>query len=326
MKNFITKRAFTLVEILVVLVIMGFLVAMVAPRLAGMVSVAQEPIDTASQKELSKVIQNFIIQRERLPRGLVNLVHENNNSGTVVYESLKVHVVGDEEAELSSRFADRLIPTIHYLNADEALALKRLGVNRVRNYRHTFSDGSVEYNSEKDVVEGLAVLMVGGGSTDSIAKITFGNSRTGFISDDGSGTISYSKSSNVALATTTPNTYAHMKRARHIGRIIMGIDNESELVSRGLLESSGTSPKESIGDEIKFLNYAILLPRLDESVQRMNTTILDIRKYDKKIKSGYGSKSVDMNATIQALGDVVVVSPQGAVYSDLDFEFGVNIK
>jgi prepilin-type N-terminal cleavage/methylation domain-containing protein len=76
MKNFITKRAFTLVEILVVLVIMGFLAAMVAPRLAGMVTVAQEPIDTTSQKELSKVIQNFIIQKERLPRGLVNLVHE----------------------------------------------------------------------------------------------------------------------------------------------------------------------------------------------------------------------------------------------------------
>lgn len=327
MRNRAVRRAFTLIEILVVLVIMGFLTAMVAPKLSGILGYSEAPIDDANLRELGKSVAEFTAQRERLPRGLVNLVHENNSSGTTIYELLSINDLPGEAADLSARFADRLLPTLHVLNAAEAHELKRLGVGKVRNYRHTFSGGSEEYNHEVAVQAGVAVLMVGGGAPDASSVITWGTTRTGSINDNGTGNPVYAPGVNIGLNDATADLYAHLDGAPYAGRILLGLDNESELVTGGWLEKAGTSPKEARRGEVGFLHYALLLPRLDATVARMGEqTTLDLRKYDDEIETAYGVKTEEMNAATQRLSDVVVVSPQGYVNKELQFRYGVKIE
>lgn len=322
------RRAFTLVEILVVLVIMGFLVSMVAPKLADVVGFSEDPINDANLKELAKVMADFTIQKERLPKSLVNLVHLNEDQATPDYEMLTIHTPGDESV-LSEAFADRLVPTLHTLNTAEAKALRRLGVSKVRNYKHTFSGGSVEYNDEVTVAAGVEVLMAGCGSDGSAAAVEWSESRQGSVTDNGAGSISYASAVNADLDVATANTYACMDGAPYAGRIILGLDNDSELVRQGYLESSGTSPKEARRDEVQWLNYALLLPRLDDTVARM-TTLSDyeivLKKYDEDIEEGYGGRRVDMREDTQGVGDVVVVSPQGYISKEKQFRYGVRIE
>ncbi|MEA3330464.1 MAG: type II secretion system protein [Campylobacterota bacterium] len=323
MTHFYKRGAFTLIEILVVLVIMGFLVAMVAPKLAGVISDSYEPIDDTNQKELSKVFHDFISLKERAPRGMLNLIDEDNSSNT--YKPLSVYIM-DGDAILSEDFNLTLVPVIHHLNADEALELRRLGISSVRNYKHTYSGGTMEYNSEATIASGVAVLMLGCG-VDNGGTFDWVDSLEGSITDDNAGNITYSKTTPKAFDNDDANIYAFDDTAPYLGRIIMGIDNENELVTGGFLDVSGSSPKETKNDEIKYRHYSVLLPRLQATVQRMGTKkTLHLRKYDKKVKNGYGQKIVKMDEDIQDLGDIVIVSPQGYISRDKDFSYGVKIQ
>lgn len=318
------RRAYTLVEILVVLVIIGFLAAMVTPKLAGVLFWGEKPIDTTNQIELTKVLQEFISQKERLPRGLLNLVNENNISST--YEMLTIYEGGEEKKELSDEFSYRLLPTIHYLNDDEALALKRLGINKLRNYKRTLLGGVSEYGVQTDVTEGVGVLMIGCG-VDVGGDFAFAVSKKGKITDDGAGSIGYNELSGVALDVSATHEYACMDGAKYVGRIIMGVDDESELVKNGYLESSGTSPKDARKKKVEYMNYAILLPRLQESIARMEgKTNIQIRKYDKEIQHSYGYETKEVGSQKERLSDIVIVSPHGVVYTDMDFRYGVKMQ
>jgi prepilin-type N-terminal cleavage/methylation domain-containing protein len=321
----IKRRAFTLIEILVVLVIMGLLAAMVAPKLAGIVDFSEDPIDDVNLKELAKIVADFSTQHERIPKNLVNLVEEDNTSNT--YRMLSIHSAAGETADLSAQFEARLVPTLHVLNAYEVKELRRLGVRSVRNYRHTFSGSTVEYNQEVPLSAGTAVLMVGCGAEDNTSNVDWSDSFEGSINDNGSGTINYYSVSNEPLDVATSHVYACMDGAPYVGRIIMGIDNESELVQKKYLDTAGTSPKEARKEEIKWLHYAILLPRLDATVKRMDgVDTLVLRKYDEEIEEGCGSKTIEMNKETQNISDIAVVSPQGLIAKEKNFKYGVKVQ
>jgi hypothetical protein len=318
-----SRRASTPAELLVVVVITGFLAAMVTPKLYGILAYSETPIDDANLKELETALAGFAARYQRFPQGLVNLVDETSDaSGS--FRMLRIHDRPVEGADLSARFADRLLPTLHVLNAAEARELRRLGIITVRNYRHTFADGKAAYGREREVRAGLAVLMAGGGAVSAGAKIVFRSSREGSISDDGSGSVVYRP--DAAMALDDPTGYARMDEAPYIGRIILGLDDDSELVTDGYLKAAGTSPKEARGEEVAYLRYSLLLPRLDATVARMTRTTLELRKYDEEIATSYGMKYDAMETALQRLSDVAVVSPQGYVSRSKPFRYGVKIE
>lgn len=316
------RYAFTLIEILVVLVIMGFLTTMIAPKLAGIVGFSEESIDDMNLKELSKIVTDFHLQNERVPKNMVNLVHDNNNTDT--YELLNIHDTPGEVADLSEEFEMRLLPTLHKLNEYEVKELRRLGIRKVRNYRHTFSGGAQEYNTIEEIKNGSTVLMVGCGSDDNSSNVTWSESQEGSITDDGAGDIDYDPYTSKAPDTVSGTTYACISSAPYLGRIILGIDDENELVTKGYLDRAGTSPKETRQNEINWLHYGILLPRLEATVARMDKTTLTLRKYDNEVDEGYGNETIEM--TKQALSDIVVVSPQGLIAKDKNFKYGVQVE
>lgn len=318
-----SHRAYTPAELLVVVVIMGFLAAMVTPKLYSILASAETPIDDANLRELETAVNAFAMQHQKLPNGLVNLVHETG-SASGSYRVLSVHDLLGETADLSARFADRLLPALHVLNAAEARELKRLGVSRVRNYRHTFDGGKEAYNMETEVEAGIAVLMVGGGADSTGSAIAWKNSRVGSISDDGAGNVVYRP--DVIMALDDAAGYACMDGAPFIGRIILGLDDDSELVTGGYLKTAGTSPREAREGEVAYLHYALLLPRLDATVTRMPRSTLELRKYDEDISKPYGTQYLAMETAPQQLGDVAAVSPQGYVSKTTPFRYGVKIE
>lgn len=318
-------NAFTLIEILVVLVIMGFLTTMVAPKLAGIMGFSEESIDDMNLKELSKIVTDFHLQNERVPRNMINLVHNDENATEGYYRTLTIHDTPGEVADLSEEFEMRLLPTLHVLNDAEVKELRRLGIHKVRNYRHTFNGGAIEYNTREEIKNGSTVLMVGCGSAIDTSKVTWSESQEGSITDNGEGNINYIFSTNTTPDTASGTTYACISSAPYLGRIILGIDDENELVTKGYLDRAGTSPKETRKEEINWLHYGILLPRLKATVVRMGTeTTLDLRKYNEDIDEGYGSETIEMKE--QALSDIVVVSPQGLIAKDKNFKYGVRVE
>ncbi|MCK5162602.1 MAG: type II secretion system protein, partial [Desulfobacula sp.] len=66
-KTFKNKQGFTLLEILVVLTIMGFLIAMVAPRLAGISTNASETVCNSSKYRIKTFMSSFYEQYNRYP-------------------------------------------------------------------------------------------------------------------------------------------------------------------------------------------------------------------------------------------------------------------
>jgi len=327
MKTTFSRDAFTLIEILVVLVIMGFLVAMVSPKLVGVISSSGNTLDDTNQKELTKVFHKFASIKERMPRKLLNLVHENNSSSTVVYEVLSVYSA-DGVAEFSKDFIQKLVPTLHHLNAEEVLELKRLGIMSVRNYKYTNNTNSIEYNRNAKVVEGLGVLMLGCGA-DSSGVFDWSSSLEGSVNDDGFNPPIYNKTTNVAFDNDSTDVYAYSDTAAYLGRIILGVDSDNELVTKGFIDKSATSPKEASNEDIRYHSYSVLVPRLSATVTRMenhNSKVkLHLKKYDKALKDRYTKEIIEMQER-QDLGDITIVSPQGFVSKNKNFSYGVKIE
>lgn len=320
------RHAFTLIEILVVLVIMGMLTAMVAPKLAGVVAWGEDPIDDANLRELDKAVDAFVLVHERLPRSFVNLVRHTSDG----YTSLGVQDVG-KGGVISARLADRLLPTLHILNAEEASELKRLGVAKVRNYTYEHSDERVEYNEMVSIDEGVGVMMIGCGAADDTRNVEWNTSREGAIDDDNTGDPDYHPSSPVALDDTTSDRYACMDGGPYVGRIVMGIDADSELVARGYLEAAAVTPVHNARDLTAMLHYAVILPRLSETLGRIGETELTVRRYDDDIEHfyGYETGSETSGATFDApqrLDETVAVSPHGRVHGNKQFRYGVKVR
>ena len=86
----VSSGGFTLLELVVVLAIMGFLVAMIAPRLAGVVSGAQRGADDTNIGRLLQATSQFQERTGRLPAEMTNLVVE---TGTDVYQAVNLSLI-----------------------------------------------------------------------------------------------------------------------------------------------------------------------------------------------------------------------------------------
>nr|NJM04253.1 prepilin-type N-terminal cleavage/methylation domain-containing protein [Desulfobacula sp.] len=126
------NKGFTLLEILVVLTIMGFLIAMVAPRLAGISGGAVDTVCDSNQNRMTTMMSGFFEKTNRFPDKLTNLVEE------VTATTYQIPAVSDDDPDngaetLAAEFMSRNHFRIHYLTADEAAELKNMGIVSVFN-------------------------------------------------------------------------------------------------------------------------------------------------------------------------------------------------
>ncbi len=302
--NRLVKGGFTLIEILVVLVIMGFLVAMVAPKLAGVVDGAVENTNKQSLQRFSDTINSYITKNKSIPPALTNLIRTNELAMGVAPAATSTIVLTTDHNDangvdpISEEFSQRMLPMKHVLNAAEATELSKYiggAVINLEAYAGGAEDGiganraatPVETYVRSKVQADLPVMMIGAGFTDS-------TNATGIYSDsnavtmDGT-TVAVSADTNatstIAIAgdnvTTagptggsnyvsgTTKTYARIAEAKNMMRIVMGISNRNQLVVKGYLDESGVSSgQKNAENDFTYGSYSLILPRLQATVDR----------------------------------------------------------
>lgn len=271
---------FSLLELVVVLAIMGFLVAMIAPRLAGVVAGAQRNADDTNISRLLQATSQFQERTGRLPAEMTNLVVE---TGTDEYQAPGVsdNNPGTGKEALSAELGAALPLRLHILSEAEAAELARLGITEVRNFNPSISLDplfagvpALAATLERVIVAaGTPVLMIGAGH-------------------DGAAWSSLAADQNILHPSL-------------IYRIVLGFGQDSELVTAGQLQGSAISPQGTQTDNYVFNNYLLVLPRLQATVDR-----------DIPVISVIASNLAGQRETIELDGatpsfDMTVLSPEG---------------
>ncbi len=73
MKLIKNNKGFTLLEMLVVIMIMGFLLAMIAPRFSGIFSDSEETVSSSNIRNTRQALAGFEMTYHKLPNNLINI-------------------------------------------------------------------------------------------------------------------------------------------------------------------------------------------------------------------------------------------------------------
>jgi prepilin-type N-terminal cleavage/methylation domain-containing protein len=285
------RGGFTLIEILVVLVIMGFLVAMVAPKLSGIVDSAVGTADDTNQKRLRDVMSVYVNQNDAMPSGMVNMIKFQTDVtvGNVAIPDGDNGNKADGKEFVSQTLLDRMQPKVHYLNAAEAKELIGMGIKGMFNLAQVTAlattAGSaedaniVEHLPRQSVGAGVPVMMVGVGDSDNsgafeTAEFAMGNDVvvTGAaVAEGNTSTSIYDTGATLSANAMNGGLFARFDEGRKLGRIIMGMTNRGDLVQGGMLDESGVSPSATQNaNQYAWGNYLVVLPRLQATFERLD--------------------------------------------------------
>jgi prepilin-type N-terminal cleavage/methylation domain-containing protein len=285
------RSGFTLIEILVVLVIMGFLVAMVAPKLSGVVDSAVGTTDDTNQKRLRDIMGVYVKQNNAMPTGLVDMI-----TFTTDFTPANVRIPEEDNGDkitkefISATIIDRMKPKVHYLNDLEAKELVDMGIKGVFNLARVTSialaGGQAEpANIEEEMVRHAIVadhpvFMIGVGDSNDdgaidAAEFAEGNDVVvaGSVVTEGTTPTSVYDATGTTLAATAmaDGTLVRFDEGRQLGRIVMGMTNRGDLVQGGMLDEAGVSPKATQrSDYYTWGNYLVILPRLQATMTRLD--------------------------------------------------------
>jgi prepilin-type N-terminal cleavage/methylation domain-containing protein len=268
------QQGFTLLEILVVVAIMGFLVAMVAPRFAGITDGTIDVVCDTNQQRLVAALSAYNEQKGSLPSGMVNLVDFDTSTNATLRPTHTGELENPDEGQATffEEFYERNLFEVHILNEDEADELKDLSVRAVYNLNaynydgpigshgdaHAETDPVAEGNRASalqrvDVEEGLGVLMIG-----------MGASTTG---GDLAGTAVLTTAGFIQVAG---ENYEEWGNPDWLGRIILGVGPDSALIKEGMISAAGLCPGGVNNEQVFWNNYNVVLPRLDATTKRFN--------------------------------------------------------
>lgn len=246
------EQGFTLLEILVVLTIMGFLIAMVAPRLAGISGGAVDTVCDSNQNRMVTYMSSFFEQSNRFPNNLTNIVEQTGGDYTLdpSTATFQVPAVSDQDTENGAEtLADELFArnhfVIHLLNENEASELKNMGIVKVLNlnaydaYDDTLAvktgyDGTAAGPNDVDLINPVvakspgmeSVTMIGCGSADIAAVPT-------------------------ALAAQTERGWGENDLNFSM---VFGLGSETDLIKNGYIFNGSTCPLQPLHPKITHIS------------------------------------------------------------------------
>jgi prepilin-type N-terminal cleavage/methylation domain-containing protein len=270
MKN---SEGFTLLEILVVLTIMGFLIAMVAPRLAGISGDAVDTVCDSNQNRMITMMSGFYEKTNRYPSNMTNLVDE---TAAGVYQ---IPAISDDDPEngaetIAAEFNERNHFRRHYLSELEVRELKNLGIVKVLNlnsydaYDETGTLKADYNNAANDVAQ--------------VGTVTRAPKMEPVTLDPDVATAPMAVAMIGMGADTTGATPAWTVEAGERGwgendfhaRMVFGFGPENSLVTSGLVSNAAHCPGGiQNADNVTYNDYNLVLPRLKSTVDRFSAAI-----------------------------------------------------
>ena len=338
-----SQKGFTLLEILVVLTIMGFLIAMVAPRLAGISGSAVDTVCDSNQNRMVTYLSSYYEQTNRFPSDLTNLVMVDGTGASATYQIPPVsNQDPDDGAEvLANELYSRNHFHIHYLDSIEASELKNMGIvglfnlndySGVTDFTTTELAGKYDNDVDLDAVtdeqpsmdpvtpdSGVGVAMVGCGN-DAAAGLNW-------------------------VASDTERGWGE---PANFARIVLGMGTECGLITSGVISNAAHCPGGiQNADNVTYNDYILLLPRLEATAARTTAGMLgdtttsngaaelnaiayddapDSTGYDYGTNSGnYKSRTFDITVA-QEGWQFATMCPEGHMYPADDEEFwGVDL-
>lgn len=258
------QQGFTLLEILVVLTIMGFLIAMVAPRLAGISGGAVDTVCDSNQNRMVSYLGAYFEKTNRFPDKLTNLVEELDNAAAPGGETYQIPAVSDDDPEngpetLASDFFSRNHFRIHYLSTGEVAELKSMGIVNLFNLNaydglneagavktdYTQADG-LTYVAPTNAAPTMEMVTL---NTD-VAALQLAVAMVGMGKDAG----------DVWQASAVERGWGEPD---FLGRIVLGMGPESGLVTSGIIANAAHCPGGiQNADNVTYNDYNVVLPRL----------------------------------------------------------------
>lgn len=342
------QDGFTLLEILVVLTIMGFLIAMVAPRLAGISGGAVDTVCDSNQNRMVTYMSSFFEQTNRFPNNLTNIVEE---TGTGAYQ---IPAVSDQDPDngpetLAAELFERNHFVIHYLNDAEAKELKNMGIVGVYNLNDysAYNDAGDAFKVDYDAtVAGPNDVALVGTVTKAPTMDRATVSGTLAVAMIGCGSVDAS----TAPAAIAGQTERGWGEPDWFGRIIFGMGPECGLITSGIISNAAHCPGGiQNADNCTYNDYNLVLPRLEATASRMASGVAEIADadaveegvqvtaiaYDDEPGANYALADNDDNLRVrtftisdaQEAWQFATQCPEGHMYPEDDGEFwGVDIN
>ncbi|WP_282755831.1 type II secretion system protein [Desulfuromonas thiophila] len=272
------QQGFTLLEILVVLTIMGFLIAMVAPRLSGLSNDAAGTVCDNNKGRGRDYIAGFYEKFNRYPNKLTNVVIADGTDADPLNNSYQIPPVDDQDPDNGAEVikfeqASAFRPLIHRLSAAEAKELVGLGITQVVNlndYSGLAENGTGGYTGADGRDGGVYRV---GNWTDIADIVTAAPLREVVKIQEGLGVAM----SGCGAATAASNAFTYTQPERNwgmdetFGRILLTIGPDSELVTSGMITKAGNSPSGVRNSDLHtFSEYWVILPRLEATSARLS--------------------------------------------------------
>ncbi len=299
------ESGFTLLEIIIVITIMGFLLAMIAPRLGTIGKSAVKIIGDSNIKSMREHIVAYLQQYDRLPNKPVSIVN-SAPGGKYQLPLADNDDVSDGPETIGYEFNERLRPRLYILSSDEAREItKELGIRTVMTLNDYVGSTNEEHDKKAggltpqvfatgdpgrpyypvEVEGGLGVLMVGAGTTGEAGKIE----------------MEVAEGDEIAQPEWTY-------------RIIVAIGDDSSLVTKGMVQNTALSPSGmQSADYHTFNYYSMVLPRLKSTLSRIPNNAKMIEVVDASFDEGSerAEKRIIDICEAQDAWQVEVCSPEG---------------
>ena len=334
-----SQKGFTLLEILVVLTIMGFLIAMVAPRLAGISGDAVDTVCDSNQNRMVTYMSSFFEKTNRYPNKLTNLVITDGSPARFQIPVASNQDPDDGAEVLANELYSRNHFHIHYLDAAEASELKNMGIVELFNLNDYSGMDDTSTAAITGMPNDVPVNNVPSTNRDpSMAPVTpsdvVGVAMVG-VGHDGTNWVSAAEERGWG----EPANFA---------RIVLGMGTECGLITSGVISNAAHCPGGiQNADNVTYNDYILLLPRLEATADRTTKTMLgdtttsngaaelnaiayddapDSTGYDYGTNSGnYKSRTFDITVA-QEGWQFATMCPEGHMYPADDEEFwGVDL-
>ncbi len=313
------QSGFTLMELLIVIAVLGLLLGMLIPRLAGITDDTVDTVCDTNNKGIRYYTQAYVNKTGSLPGGLTNLVDYANSGGTYTYMTDPDGTAGpaspaylpsfqdDNDASdaaevLAEEFYTRNHPNAYMLDEDEVAELKAMGISTVYNYFGTISTTDTDRTMHKTVLaEGDYVMMMGL-SASAVDTPAIG------IDAAVGGTTALSATSNIG-------------NPLWIGRIMMAVNDQCDLVKGGYIQASALCPGAVLAeDSFSHKEYIIVLPRLEATVAKCDTAslITEDAAIAFKDAASDGTRVIEDTFSAQAAWEFDMSCPEGHKWPDND--------